>query len=166
MLHMKVMDVLLTQELHSGNQRQEGEGAITLLTLRCRDIKCHIILAIKQVCFCIFLKNSYSSHVLLAVDWISGYKIKVHFQKFLNVHLPIYFFFGKLLRSFEISCHYLCTLKMLLGYASLLSSQPKKESQKTLQHHLLYAPAELEWGSDLVTAMEIGHTSYCVVTIH
>lgn len=68
MLHRKVTDVLLTQELHSGNQRQEGEGAITRLTLRCRDIKCRIILAIKQVWFCILFKNAYSSHMLLAVD--------------------------------------------------------------------------------------------------
>lgn len=67
MLLMKVIDVLLTQELHSGNQRQEGESAITLRTLKCRDIKCHITLSIKQVCFCMFFKNSYSSHMLLAV---------------------------------------------------------------------------------------------------
>lgn len=132
MLYRKVTDVLLKQELHSENQRREGKGkgAITLLILRCRDIKCPIILAIKQVCFCIFFKYSYSLHVLLAVDWISGYKIKVHFQNFLNVHLPIYVFFDKLLRSFNIPCHYPQTLKMLLRYMHSSSPNPNKKAKK------------------------------------
>lgn len=92
MLHMKVTDVFLTQELHSGNQRQEGEGAITLLTLRCRNRKCHIILAIKQVCFCILFKKAYSSHTLLAVDWISGYKNQSPLSKFFKCTFAYLFF--------------------------------------------------------------------------